>query len=254
MAAFLSAACTCAQTPSAPAEKLSQGYIYVHTARNNPAFIKNGTKLSVKKQDLIAANGLTVETVDGQCVTLILSNRTAIYVQGKAKFTIENFEQVAPFVSPINDEYEAEHSQLRMSVDYGNIYMSMLVPRPASRTLIKTKLGVIEPKTTAMCIFCGADASKFAILNGQAVFCGLDNKRDFIQRGQIGIVEEIESKKMYPLKIEPMNTIDEEKYIKELDLCKLAIQSVEFKFDKDGKISAARLVPKDFFLKKYNID
>ena len=59
---------------------------------------------------------------------------------------------------------------------------------------------------------------------------------------------------MYPLKIEPMNTIDEEKYIKELDLCKLAIQSVEFKFDKDGKISAARLVPKDFFLKKYNID
>lgn len=252
LAVFFTAISLNAQISEKSADNLSQGYVYVHTLRNSPSITQNGVKIGAKRHDFLPANGLEVETLDGQCATLILSNRTAIFVKGKAKFAIENFEQILPFESQITDEYEAEHSQLRISVDYGDIYLAMLSPRPTSRTLVKTKFGVIEPKATAMCISCDEKASKFAIINGQATFCGLDNKRDFIQQGQIGIVEAAESKEMYPLKIEPIDILQEEKYEEQLQLCKLAIQSVEFKFDKNAKISARRLVPKDFFLRKKN--
>ena len=86
------------------------------------------------------------------------------------------------------------------------------------------------------------------------MFCGLDNKRDFIQQGQIGIAEELESKKMYPLKIEPMSSIQEDRYEKVLELCKLAMQSTENKLSREGNFSARRLVPKDFFLRKHNMN
>ncbi|MFR6032645.1 MAG: hypothetical protein ACLUKN_05385 [Bacilli bacterium] len=44
---------------------------------------------------------------------------------------------------------------MRISLDYGEIYMAMLSPRPTSRTIIKTTFGAVEPKTTAMYISCG---------------------------------------------------------------------------------------------------
>ena len=254
LAAFFSAALLNAQTSGESTDKLAQGYVYIHTLRNEPSIERNGAELRLKRRDIVPANGLTIETVKGQCAMLVLSNRTVIFVKGNAKLTIENFEQATPFDFQLDDEYESTHSQLRISLDYGEIYMAMLSPRPTSRTIIKTTFGAVEPKTTAMYISCDKKNSKFAIFNGQAVFCGLDNKRDFVQQGQIGIVEELESKKMYPLKIEPMSSIQEDRHEKVLELCKLAMQSTEIKLSREGNFSARRLVPKDFFLRKHNMN
>jgi len=218
--------------------------------RNDPIFKRDGKEIKVKRGDLLPANGLTVETLDGQYVTLILSNRTAIYVKGSSKFTIESFDQVVPFRAFIADEYEAVRSHFRISIDWGDFYIAMLTPRPTSRTIIKTRYGVLEPKSTAFCILCGKKSSSFAIINGQGMFCGLDNKRDFIQQNQIGTVEEITSQKMYPLKIEPITLLQDKNYAKQLDLCKIAIQSVDFRFDNAGKMTAERLVPKEFLLRR----
>ena len=96
--------------------------MFTSILRNEPSIERNGAELRLKRRDIVPANGLTIETVKGQCAMLVLSNRTVIFVKGNAKLTIENFEQATPFDFQLDDEYESTHSQLRISLDYGEIY------------------------------------------------------------------------------------------------------------------------------------
>ena len=240
--------------PPADSDKMSEGMVYIHTSRNSPQFKRYGKEIKVSREDLIPANGLSIECEEGQYLTIVFSNRTALYVPGKASICIEDFKQVRPFRSFLTDEREATRSSINLKIDFGKCYFTSLIPRPMSILRIKTPFGTLEPHSNAFVLNCQTSSMDASLIEGHAAFFGMDGKRDFIQQKQTGIVEKAQSHDMYPLKIEPLSITLSSKYSPDLSLSKMALQTVDFRFDANGKMEASRLIPKEFLIRRGKYD
>lgn len=230
------------------------GKLFVHTARGYPLFTINGVETHLEAGDFVDAKGVSVETAGDQCLTLIFSNKTAIYVNGPSKFTIEKFDQMQPFPPLMRDESESSRTTLRMSIESGELYVSALRPRPSSKFIIKTKFGIFEPLSKAFKMTADADAVRMDLLDGQARFFTLTDKSDFLQAGQTGTVDAKSGDLKYPLlaKVLPMSEAD--KYWIKIDYARIAATCVLFILDDENRLTATKVIPKEFFLRTPKYD
>jgi len=235
-------------------EAFSVGKIYVHTYRNKPIFKTDNEVLSVRAGSLLDNQNLSITCVKGQCVTLILSNRTAIFTEGPAQFAIEKFEQVQPFKTSMSEDNEQSRTVLRLSISYGEVFVSGLRPRPTSKTFVKTKFGVFEPQSCAYRLYADENSATLDLIDGQARFYTIGDKTDFLQQGQRGVASKSTAEHRYPLAANPINTVDLDTYKAKIYTAETASAWVCFSFDKDGKLTANRVIPKEFFLKKPKYD
>lgn len=235
--------------------KLSDGYIYVHTARNAPIFLKDGKEFNASAGELIKAGGISVKCDSSQVVTLVFSNRLVLYARGPAEFSIEEFSQEQPFEMDFSDIKEPTTSLLNISVKSGIYYLSSPTPRATSRMVLKTPFGNFEPRSEQFKLSCLPEMAELDVFQGQSIFKALDGKADFIQQKEAGLVEKSHSKEMYPLKINTLTLLQEENEEDNFSLCKMALSSIFFDFDKSGKkIKVERLTPKDFLIKRTKYD
>ncbi len=229
---------------------LSDGMVYIHTARNSPKFSRGGSVLNLSQEQLIKAGGLSVDSGGKQCAILVLSNRIALYLAPNTKLLIKEFKQTLPFRSFLPDTAEASRSMLELYVESGELAAYGLNPRVTSRLRIKTPSGTFEPRATSFIVKVTNDSVNFMLLQGRATFYGPDGKSDFIQSGQSGTVLKSDSKRLYPLKIFDNTLVDEERESDKISMCKNALRSIEFFFDADNTMKARKLLSKDFFMRR----
>ena len=231
-------------------QKMATGKIYAHTVRGFPHFEIDGKTVELKNSDFIDAQNISVETVTDQCVTLVFSNKTAIYVCGSAKFFIEKFEQAQPFGARPNTDDEPSRSLMRINVEKGEIFVSTLKARPSSKLIVKTPFGVYEPQSRAFRIKANADEVRLDLMEGRARFHTHTDKSDFLQIGQSGFATKDSAQRKYPLNPQILPMLEADSYMQKVKFAKAAANSTLFYFNDDGQLEASRVVSTDFFLKK----
>ncbi len=84
---------------------------YIHTNRNE-AKIENASK-AYNKNNLAPAEGLVIESEEGQRVSLVLSNKMVIDIIGKARVAIEEAKQDTPIEYDKEEIYELKISNTK---------------------------------------------------------------------------------------------------------------------------------------------
>ncbi len=226
--------------------KIPQGVAYVHTVRNSPTFKKGESSGKLKRGDIISPRNFEINCTVNQKAFIVFSNRTVLEITPDSDINIEEYNLTKNEFFTLSNEEEKSRSITKINLKKGKLLSYGLKPRPTSSFKITTPLGAFDIKSSRFIVSFEDDTLSISILNGRAIFKEKNGKDYFIkdqQRGQMTLNKE---RNNVVVKIDYITNIENESIKEKLRPCKMAFETIEFIFDKNGKPSVNRVVPKEF--------
>ena len=232
------------------AEKLTQGSVFLHTLRNTPTIFVDGVETDIKQGSLIKAKGLKIECKKDEYASVKFSNSVVVIINENTSLKIDEFEQIQPFVQNHSTPKETNTSILKVSLERGSLAVLSKERRARSKFEIYTRAGVFSMNATQFLISDNAEKVSITIIEGSATFVSKSGKKDFLRNKQYAEVKNKDINANYPLSIDQLGMLEEEKVKDFITPCKQIQDSILFEFDKDDNLKAKRLIFKEFLLKR----
>ncbi len=225
-----------------------QGVAYVHTVRNSPTFKMEESTGVLQNDTMIFLKNFEIKCDATQKAFIVFSNRTVMEMTPNSDITVETFEVAKNHIFDFAEsrELEKERSRTQINLKRGKLRFLGLNPRPTSSFKISTPFGVFDIKSSKFIISLDEKNLKFSILNGSAIFKNNDGKERFIKGQQFAEMPLTNGKSSSPLLVEYITSIENDSIEDALRSCKMAFETVEFTTNRNGNVSAKRIVPKDF--------
>jgi len=104
-------------------QKNLPGKFFVSNVTGAVSCVSDGRILELKKGDSLIARGVSLETAAGASATLVFSNGTGVYIAGKTRFAIAQFDQEF-FVPNRNLRVEPSTSSTHVKLTAGRVVVS----------------------------------------------------------------------------------------------------------------------------------
>ncbi len=225
---------------------MTESIVYVHTVRNAPILKTSNSSGVLEKDTKIAFDSFEIKCDENQNAFLVFSNRTVLEISKNTDVKIVKYKHVPSKEFDFYEEYEKTRSTMELDLKEGTILSCGLKLRPTSSFKVSTPFGKLDIKSTQFIISVNKKELSIMLLSGQATFLANNGKSDFLQKQQRGQVFARTQNASYPMSIDYMTSIEEKAIRDRFKSCKTAFETVEFFADKNGKLSARRIVSKEF--------
>ena len=231
-----------------------EGAVVLHSIRNSPVITRNGSAETIKTGKITDANGLKISCDKNQYASLKFSNEIVVEVMQKSEIEVVNFSQIQPFQQNHSVQRELSESKLLLNFKGSKIRVIAKEPRALSEFVISTRLGDFTMRATEFIVEDTGTEISVAVINGLATFKSHNGKSDFIRNKQKGIIKNVNAQSNFPLEIESIGMLEEKHFMQDLSACKQVQDSILFEFNSSKKLTAKRVIFKEFLLKnpKYN--
>ena len=230
------------------------GSVVFHTIRNNPEISSNNNSQQITIGSIVEAEGLKIVCKKNQYVSLKFSNEVVIEILPETSVKINSFKQIQPFAQ--NHSYERENSESNLSITLikGKINLISKEQKALSTFDISTSLGKLSIKGKSFILSDDNDSVEIVVIEGMATYNSPNGKKDFVRNKQRGKVSKETINQNFPLAIDRIGMLEEQQYQKELAPCHQVQDSILFEFDANKKLTAKRIIFKEFLLRptKYN--
>ena len=228
---------------------MRNGSVVFHTIRNSPEILLNNNKQSVQIGRIIEAEGLKIVCKKNQYVSLKFSNEIVIELFPESSIEVNSFKQIQPFDQTHSKERENSESNLSLTLIKGKINLISKEQKALSSLDISTKFGKVLLKGKSFILTDNDNGLEITVIEGIATYVSPSNKRDFVRNKQKGKVDKGTVNQNFPLSIERMGMLEEQQYQKELTACRQIQDSILFEFDTNKKLTAKRIIFKEFILR-----
>lgn len=232
---------------------LDLGAVYVHTARNAPQITADGKTVD-SFGDALPASNVKFKCGDGQKAFFVLSNNTVVFMGENSEAEVVSLRQSQTAAKFPKNETEAARSECLIDIKKGDFFFVCPRLRPSSVMKISSPFGTFDVQSTEFAIKVSENGMRISLVAGQASFKDPNGKTDFLKNKQTGTIAKSDTKERYPLRISYVSVIDEEKMKPDFERCRNVFRSVVFKSDDNGKISAERVVHKEFLMRRADGD